>query len=85
LQDVSDGTSNTIMMVEASPERAVIWTAPNDLDYDPAQPLAGLGGIHANGFLVGFADGSVHFLTQTVDPKMLKALFTMAGGEVIGQ
>ena len=85
LQDISDGSSNTIMAVEASPERAVIWTAPNDLDYAPERPLAGLGGIHANGFLVGFADGSVRFISQAVDEKMLKALFTAAGGEVIGQ
>ena len=84
-QEITDGTSNTIMAVEASPERAVIWTAPNDLDYDPAQPLAGLGGIHANGFLVLFADGSVRFVAQSVDQKMLKALFTAAGGEVIGR
>ncbi len=85
LQDITDGTSNTIMAVEASPERAVFWTAPDDLDYDSERPLAGLGGIHANGFLTLFADGSVHFISQTVDQKMLKALFTAAGGEVIGQ
>lgn len=85
IQDITDGTSNTIMAVEAAPERAVVWTAPNELEYDPEQPLAGLGGIHANGFLVLFADGSVHFIAQTVDLKTLKAMFTAAGGEVVGQ
>lgn len=85
IQDITDGTSNTIMAVEASPERAAIWTAPNELDFAPEQPFAGLGGIHANGFLALFADGSVRFIAQTVDPKTLKALFTAAGGEALGQ
>jgi hypothetical protein len=85
LQEITDGTSNTIMAVEASPERAVVWTAPGDFEYDAQQPLAGLGGIHANGFLTLFADGSVHFISQSVDLKVLKALFTATGGEPISQ
>ena len=31
------------MIVEADPDRAVIWTKPDDWEYDAKQPLAGLG------------------------------------------
>ena len=50
---------------------------------DPAQPKAGLGGLQRRGFLAAFADGSIHFLPNTIDAKTLKALFTIAGGEVV--
>ena len=43
LGDFTDGLRNTIMLVEADPDRAVIWTKPDDWEYDAKQPLAGLG------------------------------------------
>jgi prepilin-type processing-associated H-X9-DG protein len=82
LKEITDGTSNTIMVVDASPVRAVIWTKPDDLVVDLKNPGAGLGGQHGNGFNVLLADGSVHFISSAVDKQTLKALFTIAGGEV---
>ena len=35
IADVTDGTSNTILFVEADDDHAVVWTAPDDLAYDP--------------------------------------------------
>ena len=43
----------------------------------------GLGG-HPEGCQVGFADGSVRFISKTVDPKVLEAMTTIAGGENVG-
>jgi hypothetical protein len=83
IQDVTDGTSNTIFIVEATPDHAVIWTKPEDYNYDPAKPLAGLRGAEG-GFIAAFVDGSVRFISNTIDPKTLDALFTRNGGEVIG-
>ena len=34
IANITDGTSNTIMIVEAAPEKAVIWTKPDDLKVD---------------------------------------------------
>jgi len=39
--------------------------------------------FHMGGAMFCFADGSVHFLQQDIDPLTYKALVTRAGGEII--
>jgi hypothetical protein len=78
----SDGTSNTVLAVTADGAHAVPWTKPEDLPFDPKHPAAGLGRL-PRGYLVGMADGSVQFLSATIDPKALLPAFTPAGGEVL--
>lgn len=85
IRQVVDGTSNTIMAVEAAENRAVIWTKPDDLAFDPQRPLEGLIGARAGGFQAVFTDGAVRFIAQTIDLNQLKALFTYRGGEVVGE
>ena len=80
---ILDGTSNTIMTVEANDPSAVIWTKPDDFVPDPETPLKGLVGLNPGGFLVGFCDGSVRFISADIDPDTLRALFTRDGGEVV--
>lgn len=83
IKEIKDGTSSTILAVEVDDEHAVIWTKPDDLPFDPNNPAKGLGGHFQRGFNAAFCDGSVHFLLKGTDPKVLRALFTRAGGEVI--
>ena len=83
LREFKDGTSNTILLVEADDEKAVEWTKPADLEPTEKDPHAGLGGMYPEGFLTGFADGSVRVIKYSVDPKLLWALFTRAGGEAL--
>ena len=79
-RSVTDGTSKTIGVVQAKPEAAVIWTKPDDLDFDPEEPLAGLG--DPNGFfLAAFVDGHVTRISAKIADEMMKALMTRAGGE----
>ncbi len=84
LADILDGTSKTIMFVEVDPDRGVIWTKPEDLPFNPDNPLDGLGHAHPGGFNAAFADGSVYFISSTVDPEVFRALITVAGGEALG-
>jgi RNA polymerase sigma factor (sigma-70 family) len=81
LQDIKDGTSMTILVVEAG--KAVPWTKPEDLRFEKDKPLPKLGGIFKDGFNAGFGDGSVRYLSKTTDPKILRALITRNGGETI--
>ena len=80
---IKDGTSYTIMVVEASDSSAVEWTRPDDFVPDPKEPTKGLVGLRPGGFLALFVEGSVHFLPASADPDKLKALFTRAGREPV--
>jgi hypothetical protein len=81
LTDIKDGTSLTVMLVDAADDAAVIWTKPDDLKLDPKDPTKGLIARHKDNYLLGFADGSVRLVPKTVDKKTLWAIFTRAGGE----
>ena len=81
--DIRDGTVDTIAVVEADDDRAVEWTKPQDWEWDATKPLAGLGHAHPGGFGAAFADGSVHFISASIDPTLFHALLTIAGNEPV--
>ena len=43
----------------------------------------GIGGTAQGGGFFLFADGSVQFISEDVDPSVIEALSTRAGGEVV--
>jgi RNA polymerase sigma-70 factor (ECF subfamily) len=79
--DIVDGTSNTIVAVEAA--EAVPWTKPDDLPYAEDKPVPKLGGLFADGYNVLFADGFVRFMKNTLDENILRLLITRNDGRVI--
>jgi len=83
IRTISDGTSKTIAIVETDDEHAVIWTKPDDWKLDVDNPAAGLGGHFPFSFYVSALDGSVHNLPDTIDAKILRALFTSHGLEAV--
>ena len=79
--DVTDGLSNTLMIVEA--EEAVPWYKPDVFAYDGKLPLPKLGAKDADSFLAAMGDGSVRaFKPSKLGEKTLRALITINGGEV---
>lgn len=83
LANVTDGTSNTIALVQAAKDKAVPWTKPDDLTLNEKKLIEGLLDAEAGGFLAALADGSVQWIPGSIDDATLKALITRAGGEVI--
>jgi hypothetical protein len=83
LRDVTDGTSNTLMVVEAGDESAVEWTRPTDFEPDMDDPTAGLTGLRPGSFQASFVDGSVRMISMNVDPEMLRRLFVRNDGKIV--
>jgi len=81
IRSFTDGTSNSILVVGA--KREIPWTKPEDIPFDPKKKLPEFGGYHPQGFLALLADGSVRFISKTIDEAVLKALLTRNGGEVV--
>jgi beta-lactamase regulating signal transducer with metallopeptidase domain/type II secretory pathway pseudopilin PulG len=76
---ITDGTSNTLMIVEA--QRDIPWTKPEDIPYAADKPVPKLGGHFPDIFLGAMCDGSVRAIAQTIDEKVLRGLITKDGGE----
>jgi hypothetical protein len=78
---ITDGTSNTILAVEAG--EAVPWTKPADIAYDPKKPLPKLGGVSKIGINVLWFDGSTTLMRRDFDEQTFRDAVTPSGGEVI--
>jgi len=80
--EVTDGTSNTIAVVEV--RDGVPWTKPDaDLKFAQMQFTINAGpnsisSDHANGANIGMADGSVQFLTPSMDSQTLRSMIQPA-------
>lgn len=78
---ITDGTSNTAMVVEAA--TAVDWAKPDDLPFDPKRVPA-IGDPAGKLAFVLFGDGSVRgFRRDKLTDDVLRALMTINGGEVV--
>jgi prepilin-type processing-associated H-X9-DG protein len=83
--DITDGTSNTIMAGEVGAKFRP-WGDPTHWR-DPALGINrspdGFGGPFPGGANLLFADGSVRFIKDTTDPRVLRAIATPDGGEAV--
>ncbi len=80
IKSFTDGTSLTIMIVEADAQHAVVWTKPEDLPVDLDNPKRGISD-GSGAFATAFADASAHRIAGSVDPQVLRKFFTRNGRE----
>ncbi|MGH7140973.1 MAG: DUF1559 domain-containing protein [Pirellulales bacterium] len=79
--DITDGTSNTLMVFEADDEHAVTWTRPEDFKLDPDHPSAGFTSPYPDGRLLLFCDGSVRFIRQQLEDETIRRLILRNDGK----
>jgi len=79
--EIFDGTSKTLIYIEAPPDKAVPWTKPADLTFDAANPLAAIGAFPDTGLLGVFCDGQVRRISKDTPPPEFAAMITPRGGE----
>jgi hypothetical protein len=80
-KDIKDGAAQTFMVLEVDDDRAVVWTKPDDLSYNPKEPAKGLGGLNSNVFFALFCDGSVRTIKLPCPDEQLRSAFTAAAGD----
>lgn len=78
--DYKDGSSNSLIIVEAGQDTADYWTKPGGLTIDPADPLKCLGNIQDLFGLLG--DGSVRNL-KGIDGENLQRAVNIADGQPV--
>ncbi len=91
LVDITDGTSQTILIGEDPEGVNSMWASGQNV-FDQSAPINArpvvelgeeLSSYHPGGANALFADGSVHFLKQTMNAVTLISLCTRAGGEIL--
>lgn len=90
LNDLSDGTGQTILVTEG--REPVLWLEPKDLKYHPEQELPLLGAereyrdifgipnVKRAPLGAGFADGTVRYFSRDVDEGFLRLMITRNDG-----
>ena len=91
IEHIKDGLSNTLIVAEDSRFPDGQWINGRNV-FDQAYPINAaplyendIRSDHPGGAIGVLADGSVHFLDESLDKRVLAAYCTRAGKEVIGQ
>ncbi|MFM7109300.1 MAG: hypothetical protein ACKOZU_12015 [Planctomycetaceae bacterium] len=61
----------------------VPWTQPVDFSGEPADLFARLKSLGARSIVIGTGDGAVRRVSTGLDPVVVRAVFSRAGGESV--
>jgi hypothetical protein len=80
VSDLRNGGADLAALVAAG-DRSVVWTKPDDWQWDDDNPLKSLVGARQAGFFAVMANGQVRWLPAKSEKAALNALFHRLGGE----
>lgn len=83
MQNITDGTSNTIMVVIAGADKADTWTKPGGVQFKEGEASETLGKIGET-FLMTRCDGSAQVLPADMDADTFRRLVSCNDGEFLG-
>ena len=84
-KEISDGSHDTVMLVQVNSDHAVPWTKPRDYVFDPKGPLRGLRDVdHRNNCWIGVTCSGSTFADnfKDVPTEKIRAMFTRDAGDV---
>jgi hypothetical protein len=81
LSQFTDGTSNTLFVVEAA--EGVPWTKPDEIEFDPAKPMLKHLRFEKGRCCILMCDGSVRAVSDKLKDSVLKLLIQRDDGQPI--
>lgn len=86
ISELTDGTSNTLMVMEVAQKNSVPWMSPQDADEQMFLSLNKDDKVaHTGGIQAALADGSVRFLSADLASETRRALISINGNEPLGE
>ena len=79
-----DGDTSTLFLISCGADRAVPWTAPDDLPFDENSPVGCLGKPDCELILGVFCDNRIAAFNVKIPPEVFKCYVTHASKEVVG-
>ena len=83
IQEITDGSSNTILAVIAGSDKAEVWTKPGGLEVDLDAPRKSLGEMKGKQFFAIIVDGSVRELPTAIAAVTLANMIQPADGNPV--
>jgi len=85
ISEITDGMSNTILILEVPEKLAVPWMSPQDADEALFMAITADSGLqHMGGVHAALSDGAIRFISANLPIATRRALLTIEAGEKIG-
>ncbi len=85
LSEITDGTSNTLMVIEVPSDQDDPWMSPQDADEQLIMSIGQESKLaHTGGMYAALCDGSVRFLSANMPAATRRALISVADNDTVG-